>query len=51
MTTDELVSRHKDAWQAATVHPFLAGARDGSLPADCYETSKQSGGCANAKHK
>ena len=32
MTADALVSRHAAAWQAATVHPFLAGVRDGSLP-------------------
>jgi thiaminase len=37
MTADELVSRHKGAWQAATVHPFLAGVRDESLPADCVD--------------
>jgi thiaminase len=32
MTADALVSRHAAAWRAATVHPFLAGVRDGSLP-------------------
>ena len=32
VTADALMSRHTSAWQAATVHPFLAGARDGSLP-------------------
>ena len=32
MTADALMSRHAAAWQAATVHPFLAGVRDGSLP-------------------
>jgi formylaminopyrimidine deformylase / aminopyrimidine aminohydrolase len=37
MTADALVSRHTSAWQAATVHPFLAGVRDGSLPADSFD--------------
>ena len=32
MTADALMSRHTSAWQAATVHPFLTGVRDGSLP-------------------
>jgi hypothetical protein len=32
MTGDALMSRHTAAWQAATVHPFLAGVRDGSWP-------------------
>ena len=32
MTADAVMSRHTAAWQAATVHPFLAGVRDGSLP-------------------
>jgi thiaminase len=31
MTAAELMSCHTSAWQAATVHPFLAGVRDGSL--------------------
>ena len=26
MTADALVSRHTSAWQAATVHPFLAAS-------------------------
>jgi hypothetical protein len=30
MTGDTLMSRHTSAWQAATVHPFLAGVRYGS---------------------
>jgi hypothetical protein len=30
MTAAALMSRHTSAWQAATVHPFLAGVRDGS---------------------
>ena len=27
MTADALMSGHTSAWQAATVHPFLAGVR------------------------
>jgi hypothetical protein len=37
MTADALVSRHTSAWQAATVHPFLAGVRDGSLPEQSFD--------------
>jgi formylaminopyrimidine deformylase / aminopyrimidine aminohydrolase len=37
MTADALVSRHAAAWQAATVHPFLAGVRDGSLPEHSFD--------------
>jgi thiaminase len=37
MTADALVSRHEAAWRAATVHPFLAGVRDGSVPEDCFD--------------
>ena len=37
MTADALVSRHTAAWQAATVHPFLAGVRDGSVPEDSFD--------------
>ena len=36
MTADALLSRHTAAWRAATVHPFLAGVRDGSVPEDCF---------------
>jgi thiaminase/transcriptional activator TenA len=32
-----LLSCHTAASQAATVHPFLAGVRDGSLPEDCFD--------------
>jgi hypothetical protein len=32
MTAAALMSRHTSAWQAATVHPFLAGVQDGSTP-------------------
>ena len=37
MTADALMSRHTSAWQAATVHPFLAGVRDGSLPEHSFD--------------
>jgi len=37
MTADALLTRHAGAWQAATVHPFLAGVRDGSVPADSFD--------------
>ncbi|MGE5697413.1 MAG: hypothetical protein ACM4D3_19920 [Candidatus Sericytochromatia bacterium] len=37
MSADALVSRHSAAWRAASVHPFLAGVRDGSLPEDCFD--------------
>jgi thiaminase/transcriptional activator TenA len=32
-----LLTRHAAAWQAATVHPFLAGVRDGSVPPDSFD--------------
>jgi thiaminase/transcriptional activator TenA len=37
VNADALVTRHVAAWQAATVHPFLAGVRDGSLPGDAFD--------------
>ena len=37
MTADALMSRHTSAWQAATIHPFLAGVRDGSLPEHSFD--------------
>ena len=37
MIADTLVSRHEAAWRAATVHPFLAGVRDGSVPENCFD--------------
>jgi hypothetical protein len=37
MTADALVSRHTAAWRAATVHPFQAGVRDGSVPENCFD--------------
>src|ERR1700719_4934459 len=37
VTADALMRRHTAAWQAATVHPFLAGVRDGSLPEHSFD--------------
>ena len=37
MTADALVSRHTTDWRAATVHPFLAGVRDGSVPEESFD--------------
>jgi formylaminopyrimidine deformylase / aminopyrimidine aminohydrolase len=37
VTADALLTRHAAAWQAATVHPFLAGVRDGSVPEDSFD--------------
>ena len=37
MTAEDLLTRHAAAWQAATVHPFLTGVRDGSVPADSFD--------------
>jgi formylaminopyrimidine deformylase / aminopyrimidine aminohydrolase len=37
VTADALLTRHAAAWQTATVHPFLAGVRDGSVPADSFD--------------
>lgn len=37
MTADALLTRHAPAWEAATVHPFLAGVRDGSLAVDAFD--------------
>jgi TENA/THI-4/PQQC family len=37
MTADALMSGHISAWQAATVHTFLAGLRDGSLPEHSFD--------------
>ena len=31
------MSRHTSAWQAATVHPFLEGVRDASLPEHSFD--------------
>jgi thiaminase/transcriptional activator TenA len=38
MNADALLARHAAGWQAATVHPFLDGVRDGSLPADSFDS-------------
>src|ERR671910_1226291 len=37
VTAEALLFRHAAAWQAATVHPFLAGVRDGSVPEDSFD--------------
>ena len=37
MTADALMSRHTASRQAATVHPFLEGVRDGSLPEHSFD--------------
>ena len=37
MIADALVSRHTAGRQAATVHPFLVGVRDGSVPEDSFD--------------
>jgi thiaminase len=37
MTADALLARHAAAWQAASLHPFLAGVRDGSVAADSFD--------------
>jgi formylaminopyrimidine deformylase / aminopyrimidine aminohydrolase len=37
LTADALLTRQAGSWQAATVHPFLAGVRDGSVPADSFD--------------
>jgi thiaminase/transcriptional activator TenA len=37
VTADALLTRHAAAWEAATVHQFLAGVRDGSVPPDSFD--------------
>ena len=37
MRAAELISRHPDAWQGATRHPFLDSLREGDLPAEAFE--------------
>ncbi len=32
------MARHREAWRAATQHPFLDGLRDGSLPEAAFRT-------------
>ena len=34
----DLIDRHREAWQSATKHPFLDGAREGSLSQNAFET-------------
>ncbi|MEV4619511.1 hypothetical protein AB0J74_12480 [Asanoa sp. NPDC049573] len=36
MQLDDLLTRHAAAWAGATRHPFLAGVRDGTLPAPAF---------------
>ena len=38
MTTERLIARHPDAWRAATRHPFLEGARNGTLREGAFAT-------------
>jgi formylaminopyrimidine deformylase / aminopyrimidine aminohydrolase len=37
MTAEALLARHVAAWQAAVVHPFLTGVRDGSVPEESFD--------------
>jgi formylaminopyrimidine deformylase / aminopyrimidine aminohydrolase len=37
MTADAVLTRHAAARDAATVDAFLAGVRDGSVPADSFD--------------
>src|ERR671916_1953136 len=34
----DLLSRHPDAWRAATRHPFLDAVRDGTIPVAAFDT-------------
>lgn len=38
MTVAALLGRHAEEWRAATRHPFLDGAREGTLPAEAFRT-------------
>ena len=38
MRPNDLLLRHREAWSAATSHPFLAAVRDGTLDADVFAT-------------
>jgi thiaminase/transcriptional activator TenA len=38
MRPGDLLLRHKEVWDAATRHPFLAAVRDGTLDADVFAT-------------
>lgn len=38
ITPTDLLHKHKDAWYAATHHPFLEGVRDGSLSSQVFAT-------------
>ena len=37
MRAVDLISRHPEAWQGATRHPFLDSLRDGTLPVEAFE--------------
>ena len=37
MRAADLISRHPEAWQGATRHPFLDSLRDGTLPQEAFE--------------
>ncbi|TAN34963.1 TenA family transcriptional regulator [bacterium] len=37
MATADLISRHSQEWRSAVDHPFLAGVRDGTLPARAFD--------------
>ncbi len=38
MPVADLLSRHPDAWRAATRHPFLDAVRDGNVPVAAFDT-------------
>ncbi|TFV55912.1 TenA family transcriptional regulator [Geodermatophilus sp. DF01-2] len=38
MPVADLPSRHPDAWQRATRHPFLDAVRDGTIPVAAFDT-------------
>ena len=37
MRAVDLISRHPEAWQGATRHPFLDSVRNGTLPVEAFE--------------
>ncbi|MGI9048940.1 MAG: TenA family transcriptional regulator [Rubrobacteraceae bacterium] len=38
MRTQDLLDRHREAWRAATKHPFLKSVRDGTLLREAFAT-------------
>ncbi len=38
ITCDRLLSKHSEAWQAATVHPFLQQCQEGTIAAEQFNT-------------